>query len=246
MSQLERAFLTSILDPYISRFSSRYAYKAVDPCSFLAVVSPAQQCKPKSQAISPLAPDHLPRDGRDYRDHPQVPPTAPANGRTGSPKRPANEELSDSSEHQRPRKLHRPDSPLKGAAGRRLDQQKRAQQQQQQQMMQGRDRNIPDRDDGMHRGGLGRGGYQQNQRQPQHQPQQIQMHQPPAPAQLPDLIMYLLSILPGADKYQAARFRPEAMVGLLGNINLPRDVQANNRESTSHHRSAPQGPKRKY
>ncbi|CAZ83898.1 unnamed protein product [Tuber melanosporum] len=201
-------------DPYISRFSSRYAYRAVDPCSFLAVVSPAQQCKPKSQAISPPVPDHLPRDGRDYRDHPQPPPTAPANGRTVSPKRPANEELSDSSEHQRPRKLHRPDSPLKGAAGRRLDQQKR---------------------------------YQQNQRQPQqHQPLPMQMHQPPAPTQLPDLIMYLLSILPGADKYQAARFRPEAMVGLLGNINLPRDVQANNRESASIHRSVPQGPRRQY
>lgn len=158
------------------------------------------------------------------------------NGRVGtgisSPKRPANDELSDSSEHQRPRKVMRPDSPLKGAAGRRLDQQKRVQQQQQH----NRERSgiMADREGGAG-GESGRGGYQRQQHQgrPQQQQQQQQqqpIHQPPPPPPpapaLPDMVMYLLSILPGAERYQAVRFRPEAMVGLLAGVQLPRDASS--------------------
>ncbi|KAG0137660.1 hypothetical protein HOY82DRAFT_646845 [Tuber indicum] len=111
--------LTRAIYPDIARFSSRYAYKAVYPCSSLCVVSTAQQCKPKSQGISPQDLDQITRDGCDYLHHPVSPTCGPANGRTVSPKRPPIEDLSDSSEYQILRKRHRPDSPLIGAAGQR-------------------------------------------------------------------------------------------------------------------------------
>ncbi|KAG0137658.1 hypothetical protein HOY82DRAFT_597379 [Tuber indicum] len=98
----------SILSVYsdISRFSSRSAYKAVDRCSPICVVSTAQQCKPKSHAISPPDIDHITRDGRDYLNHPMSPTNGTANGSTVSQKRPPNEDLGDSSEYQKLTKCH--------------------------------------------------------------------------------------------------------------------------------------------
>ncbi|KAL7271787.1 mRNA 3'-end-processing protein rna14 [Rhizina undulata] len=204
-------------DPFRNRFSKRYSYKAVDPCSYIPVVSPAQQCRPK------LITHNIPHQSSDF----PIPPTAPSNGRIHSPKRPANDDLSDTSEQSRPRKFQRGDSPLKGAAGRRLDQQKRVQQ--------NRDRVFSDRDGRDRDGRDGRmGGYQyrdgqQQQQGPQgpqglqRQAQGYQVQNQPPPPTLPDQVMYLLSILPGADKYQAVKFRPEAMVGLLGSVTLPTD-----------------------
>lgn len=97
------------------------------------------------------------------------------------------------------KKVHRGDSPLKGAAGRRLDQAK-------QRMMNQR------RDDGAGRTGEG-----------------SRMGGPtgaaPNPNVIPDAVMFLLGIIPGSQSYNSVsmhvRFRPEAMVGLLREVQLP-------------------------
>ncbi|KAG0137661.1 hypothetical protein HOY82DRAFT_646849 [Tuber indicum] len=210
-------------DPDISRFSSRYAYKGVDPCSSLCVVSTAQQCKPISKAISPPDLDQVARYGRDFLDHPVSPPSGPANSQTVSPKGPPIKDLSDSSEYQMLRKRHQPDSPLMGAAVQKRYQPRDARKQQD--LMKSPDRNILDPDHGMHNGGYRHGMYKNNQSQLQpHHPQPMNMHQPPAPPELPTIIRALLSILPGPDKYQEERLRPEAIVELLRNLHLPDHV----------------------
>ncbi|KAG0137664.1 hypothetical protein HOY82DRAFT_646852 [Tuber indicum] len=155
-------FLVAINDltnPVFSRFSSRYAYKAVDPCASICVVSTAQQCKLKSKAISPPDLDHITRDGRDYLNHSVSPTSGTSNGPTLSQTRPPNEDLSDPSEQLQP-----------------------------------------------------------------HHPQSIKMHEPPGPTELPNIIRALLSILPGPEKYPGARLKPEAIVELLRNLNLPNHV----------------------
>ncbi|KAG0133404.1 hypothetical protein HOY82DRAFT_641051 [Tuber indicum] len=189
--------------PVRSLSPSRYAYNAVDPCSSICVVSTAQQCKPKSQAISPPDLDHITIDGRDYLYNLVSPTNGTANGSTVTQKRPPNEDLAESSEYQNLKKRHQPDSPLIGAAGQR--------------------RHQP--------------------REPftlqQHQPQPIKFHKLPAPTELHTIIRALLSILPGQAKYQAASLRPEAIVELLCNLNLPDHPSSINR-------SVPQAPGRQY
>jgi len=134
--------------------------------------------------------------------------------RTGSPKRAAADD--DGEYSSRARKLPRSDSPvptLKGAAGRRLNQIK------QQQAAaaaaaaanQSQPKDINTNNGG---GGSGRRDYANAPVR-----RENNSNNPPP---LPEAIWYLLSILPGADKYQAARFNPEAMVALLAGMQLPR------------------------
>ncbi|KAG0134433.1 hypothetical protein HOY82DRAFT_577307 [Tuber indicum] len=182
-----------------------------------------QQCKPKSQAISPPDLDDIARDGPRYLYHPVSPPNGTANGPTVSQIRPPNAGLADSSEYQKLTKRHQPDSPPTGAAGQRRHLPRVPSQQHH--LMKSRDCNILDLEDGMHRGGYGHGTYKNNQRQlQQHQPQPMKVHEPPAPSELATIIRALLSILPGPEKYQAARLRPEAIIELLCNLNLPDHV----------------------
>ncbi|KAL9030316.1 MAG: hypothetical protein Q9196_001544 [Gyalolechia fulgens] len=102
-------------DPTLSHFSRRFAQPGFDPTAIRPIISPATQTRSKgSQLLEPS----LPGQGS-----PLVRTGQPAN----SPKRALPFDDSDN-DTERPRKLARGESPLKGAAGRRLEQQKRNQQ----------------------------------------------------------------------------------------------------------------------
>ena len=101
-------------DPTLALFSRRFIAPEFDPRVVRVIVSPATQTKPK---IIPIPSMEVPRDT----------PPKPSVQTGNSPKRPLPLEDSDT-EGGRPRKIVRGESPLKGAAGRRLDQQRRARQ----------------------------------------------------------------------------------------------------------------------
>ncbi|OBT56818.1 hypothetical protein VE04_04371 [Pseudogymnoascus sp. 24MN13] len=122
-------------DQRLARFSSRYSSERFDPTVVRLIISPVAQMRPKSimQSIEePISVQPSPRPQyREISPRPQprqeVNPIPAYLQPTNSPKRPLGGEESDN-ESGRPRKLIRGESPLKGAAGRRLDQQKRMQQ----------------------------------------------------------------------------------------------------------------------
>ncbi|KAI9798586.1 MAG: mRNA 3'-end-processing protein rna14 [Piccolia ochrophora] len=160
-------------DPQLSRFSHRFATQGFDPTAVRPIISPKTQTRPKA----------LP----SIENPPSAQSTPPPRfvQPSHSPKRSLPTEDHDAGAS-RPRKLARGESPLKGAAGRRLDQQKRTQQ-------------------------LSHGQVTQNQ----------WATQAPPPPPLPRDVLFLLSIIPGAHTYHAARFKPEAMVRLLRDTNIP-------------------------
>ncbi|KAI4109008.1 MAG: hypothetical protein L6R37_000726 [Teloschistes peruensis] len=101
-------------DPTLSHFSRRYVHQGFDPTAIRPIISPATQTRPRF--LQPT----------DSTMPPQAsPPSRTAHPNT-SPKRSLPFDDSDN-ETERPRKLARGESPLKGAAGRRLEQQKRNQ-----------------------------------------------------------------------------------------------------------------------
>ena len=158
-------------------FSHRYAYQSSDPASAFdpttirPVISPAAQARRKVPTIE--APTNENTDSVS---------NTPVMEMKRSPKRPF---VADEDDEQ-PRKFVRGESPLKGAAGRRLDQQKR------------QVNGAP--------------------------PPPFNLHQPPPPPPLPRDIVFLLSIIPRADTYNATKFVPEKMVNLLRSINIPNQV----------------------
>src|SRR5579862_5074291 len=93
-------------DPQLTRFSQRYSTPGFDPTAVRPIISPAAQMRPKGMSI----PSH---------EIEQSTPPAKFIQTTNSPKRPLPTDESDN-ELTRPRKLIRGESPLKGAAGRRL------------------------------------------------------------------------------------------------------------------------------
>ena len=97
-------------DQRLHLFSQRFVQQMFDPTAIRPIVSPATQARPKTL---PSIEAPVSRDTPPNRYLP-----------SNSPKRPLPLEESDN-EGGRPRKLARGESPLKGAAGRRLDQQKR-------------------------------------------------------------------------------------------------------------------------
>ena len=100
-------------DPKLASFSQRFIHEGFDPTIIRPIMSTSAQARPKvisSIEISTPAQNSPPAQ--------QVQPT-------NSPKRPMPFEESEN-EATRPRKVARGESPLKGAAGRRLDQQKRS------------------------------------------------------------------------------------------------------------------------
>ncbi|KAL9609040.1 MAG: hypothetical protein Q9167_006161 [Letrouitia subvulpina] len=104
-------------DPALSHFSRRFSQPSFDPTAVRPLISPATQMRPKNaeQAESIIPTKESPSNQQvTFKD---------------SPKRPLPFEDSDN-EAEPPRKLARGESPLKGAAGRRLDQHKRIQQSQ--------------------------------------------------------------------------------------------------------------------
>ena len=96
-------------DPSLELFANRHTTQGFNPCSIRPVISPATQTKPKpgQDGFKRSPPMHnSPRAG-----------LAALGMITNSPKR----SLEESDSEMPPRKMQRPDSPLKGAAGRRLD-----------------------------------------------------------------------------------------------------------------------------
>lgn len=116
-------------DPKLLRFSSRYSSEGFDPTAVRLIVSRSTQMRPKAlmqsiegQLSMPHSPV-VPFMAEVSRSPRPMPMSLQA---TNSPKRPFPvDELEN--ELNPPRKLARGASPLKGAAGRRLDQQKRMQ-----------------------------------------------------------------------------------------------------------------------
>ncbi|KAL8871935.1 MAG: hypothetical protein Q9174_002339 [Haloplaca sp. 1 TL-2023] len=100
-------------DPTLSHFSSRFVQPGFDPTAIRPIISPATQTKPKAGPTSANVPAGGSPPSRDGYVN-------------DSPKRPLPFE-DDEDDGDRPRKFARAESPLKGAAGRRLEQQKRGQ-----------------------------------------------------------------------------------------------------------------------
>ena len=97
-------------DQRLTLFSRRFVQQRFDPTAIRPIISPATQARPKALLSVEASVSQ------------ETPPNRFV--QTNSPKRPFPLEESDN-EGGRPRKLARGESPLKGAAGRRLDQQKR-------------------------------------------------------------------------------------------------------------------------
>jgi cleavage stimulation factor subunit 3 len=191
-------------DPALHQFSHRYSIPAFDPTAFKPIVSPTQ-----------LRPKGYVAEARPISRHGSPGPRymSPA---TLSPKRPfPTEDFED--DYSRPRKFMRAESPLKGAAGRRMDQQKRAQQ------SNGGDASGSSGPrgggpsgtggPGQTRGGGG-GGAQ--------------------PLPFPKEIMHLLSIIPPASTYDSIRFKPDKLVEILRQIDLPQSTMYGRQPAGSH------------
>jgi cleavage stimulation factor subunit 3 len=119
-------------DPKLSRFASRFSGDGFDPTAVRLIVSPAAQMRPKNvimQSIEQQPPSIHESPRPQYIQEASKSPRPQYLQATNSPKRPFPADDFES-EANRPRKLARAESPLKGAAGRRLDQQKRLQQSQ--------------------------------------------------------------------------------------------------------------------
>lgn len=114
-------------DPTLAHFSARFASERFNPIMARVIISPAAQMRPKSIMQSV---EQVPVSAR-ASPHPSVlvdrsPRLQYLQTQTvNSPKRPF--QADDQEDYNPPRKLPRGASPLKGAAGRRLDQQRRAQ-----------------------------------------------------------------------------------------------------------------------
>ena len=103
-------------DPELKLFSTRFSSNHFDPTAVRVIVSP-QQTKPQSAAV--LSIEH-----ESASDVNSPKPRLFDDMTTNSPKRPFPDDLEDETRNA-PRKLARGESPLKGAAGRRLDAQNR-------------------------------------------------------------------------------------------------------------------------
>lgn len=156
-------------DPQLALFSQRYSSLGFDPTAIRPIVSPSQ-ARPKTLLPPPAA-------APSVTDSPAPAPAQMA-PLFDSPKRPLEESDNESIA---PRKMARGESPLKGAAGRRLDAQKRTQ-------LRNEVKGLP----------------------------------VPPPPSLAREILFLLSIIPNASKYDSVTLKPEAMVDLLRRVDLSR------------------------
>ena len=119
-------------DPKLSYFKERYSSPKFDPITARMIISPRAQLRPKmlipsiERALSP-GPPRSPAIAAALPLQPNFSPRPQFARATASPKRPFAADELDEQQLNRPRKLARGESPLKGAAGRRLDQQRRNQ-----------------------------------------------------------------------------------------------------------------------
>ena len=103
-------------DPKLSSFAQRFVRDGFDPTAIRPLISPAAQARPKAMASIEMSASRQPSP---------LPVRAPQVA--NSPKRPLPLDDFDSDPN-RPRKLARGESPLAGAAGRRLNQMKQSRQ----------------------------------------------------------------------------------------------------------------------
>ncbi|KAI4596998.1 mRNA 3'-end-processing protein rna14 [Pestalotiopsis sp. 9143b] len=125
IKDLERQMAESFPeDPSLTHFAARFSSEGFNPIAARVIISPSAQMRPKHIMQSV---EHVPASIRgsphpsalaDRSPRPQFLPAV------NSPKRPF--QADDNDELNPPRKVARGVSPLKGAAGRRLDQQRRA------------------------------------------------------------------------------------------------------------------------
>ena len=163
-------------DPTLSGFPRRFYSQGFDATAIRPIISPATQTRPKSLPIASI----------EVPQQQQTTPPKPYAPAGNSPKRPLPQDDSDT-DGGRPRKIVRGESPLKGAAGRRLDQQKRS---------------------------------RQNDT-PQYDGPSLP---PPSPPSIPRDVLFFLSILPKTNTYYGPNYKPEAVVKLLQDTYIPKNV----------------------
>ncbi|KAJ0295740.1 mRNA 3'-end-processing protein rna14 [Colletotrichum fioriniae] len=112
-------------DPRLSHFANRFSVDTFDPIAYRLIISPAVQLRPKMLIPTIEQPTSVRQSPMALPVRQTASPGPQYMGVTNSPKRPFAGD--DYEELNRPRKLARGESPLKGAAGRRLDQQRRNQ-----------------------------------------------------------------------------------------------------------------------
>lgn len=178
-------------DPLLRLFAARFSNPDFDPTAVRPLISPATQARPKALTIptlfeqKPVSAQHSPR--------PSIASVTAAPQITLSPKRPL--EDSDNDSARGASKIPRSESPLKGAAGRRLIANRSQLRQELQQN---------DSDSGT--------------------PMPLHVAPPPMPAapQMPPEVHRLLTLMPRAESYNAQQFSAGRMVDLLRGIDLSR------------------------
>lgn len=173
-------------DPQLRLFAQRFSEKEFDPTAIRPIISPTSQARPKGLPLPAL-------DKPISAQNSPMPAMATIPQITLSPKRPLDESDNESAQ---PRKLARSDSPLKGAAGRRLDAQKKSQLRQE----------------------LSQNGSHSVTPIIAPPPMYGQTSLPPA-------IHHLLSVLPRAESYLATVptvFIPQRMIDLVRSVDLSR------------------------
>ncbi|KAI0394408.1 hypothetical protein F5Y17DRAFT_427764 [Xylariaceae sp. FL0594] len=160
----------------VAPFAARFSTDRFNPITARVIISPAQQMRPKAailQSVEDASPSNrgTPQPMAQGERSPRPQFMQPNSGRVNSPKRPYQADEVD--DYNPPRKMVRGVSPLKGAAGRRLDQQRR--------------------------GTTGTG----------------------ATVPIPRDITFLLGLIPPADTFYGPRFRPDRMVQLIRDTDVP-------------------------
>lgn len=121
-------------DPKLERFASRFTSDGFDPTATRPIISPDKQMRPKAavmESIEQAPPSDSPRPQYAREKSPRGSSFFQTlQTQVHSPKRPLPPGDESDSDVNRPRKLARGESPLKGAAGRRLEQQQKRLQQQ--------------------------------------------------------------------------------------------------------------------
>lgn len=193
-------------EPELLRFSHRFEMPAFDPLKAQIVLSPTQT-RPRAppQALPPQQPPPggvaiaSPQTG-EIRLGPHGPYVA-------SPKR----ALEDSDADTPSRKFMRGDSPIKGAAGKRIATAGSS--------LNAMSATVPTTNNNMAVGAAGGSGFAVKNFVPGGGAQ-MGMGAPAPPPSLPRQVTYLLSILPNAASYNATRFDPGLMVQFLSALPL--------------------------
>ncbi|KAI0878295.1 hypothetical protein GGS24DRAFT_508742 [Hypoxylon argillaceum] len=179
-------------EPSISPFAARFATERFNPITARVIVSPAQQMRPKAgilQSVEDVSPSlrGTPQLMTQAERSPRPRHLSANPGNLNSPKRPFQND--DADDYNPPRKIARGVSPLKGAAGRRLDQQRR-------------------------QGGTTASG---------------------ATISIPRDITFLLGLIPPADTFHLPRFKPERMVQLIRETDVPTFSEWREQQSSRTH-----------